>query len=245
MAVYRSTKLSTSAWFAEETMQTIRNSAATDEQLDPIQEYEKELYRDYWGQANGRITDGVLHSAYLADKPGQIDPPFPDIVRAEYERLNVALEVYVKATGPTGGAFLIYGQSGAGKSRSLRYLKARKFERKEPVIVTDTGREAFDLFCEEGAFFDIPLKLLEHESIVPLRPILVLIDVDRRRPEKPMPATFNVPMKNIVTCFATSPSRDRYRVQERNFPEFAVWVIDLWPDNELDAFECVPSASAA
>ncbi|BGP34629.1 hypothetical protein JCM10296v2_006451 [Rhodotorula toruloides] len=236
MAVSNSSTSLASSCFDEQSMQTIRNRAAHDEQLNRIQKHQKALYAEYWGQPNGRITGGVLHLAYLADESDQLGPPFPDLVRAEYERIDAALEVYVEATGQRGGGFLIYGQSGAGKSRSLRYLKALKFERQEPVIVTETGRDDFDLFCEEGAFFDIPLNLLKTRDIVRLRPILVLVDVDPCRPEQPMLRVFNVRIKNIVTCFATSPRRDRYQVQLRNFPRIAFWVIDLWPDNELEAF---------
>ncbi|KAJ8292396.1 hypothetical protein OF846_004199 [Rhodotorula toruloides] len=248
MAVSNPSTALASSWFDEQSMQTIRNRAARDEQLNRIQKHQKALHTDYWGQPNGRITGGVLHLAYLADESDQLDPPFPDLVRAEYERIDAALEVYVGATGHTVGGFLIYGQSGAGKSRSLRYLKALKFERKEPVIVTETGRDDFDLFCEEGAFFDIPLNLLKTRDIVPLRPILVLVDVDPCRPEQPLPHVFNRRIKNIVTCFATSPRQDRYQGQLRNFLRIAFWVIDLWPDNELEAFTAhcqVPSTRFA
>lgn len=117
MAVSNPSTALASSWFDEQSMQTIRNRAARDEQLNRIQKHQKALHTDYWGQPNGRITGGVLHLAYLADESDQLDPPFPDLVRAEYERIDAALEVYVGATGHTVGGFLIYGQSGAGAWR--------------------------------------------------------------------------------------------------------------------------------
>lgn len=105
-------------WFDDDTMAILRKKALPDDDLKPVQKHLRQLRKSYWGKPNGAVTNGVLHLAYLADGPIQDDEqPYPDIVRLEYERLDIVLQRISAASGPRAGASLvIHGQPGIGAS---------------------------------------------------------------------------------------------------------------------------------
>ncbi|CDR43628.1 RHTO0S08e03708g1_1 [Rhodotorula toruloides] len=202
-----------------------------------IATYQKSLYEQYWMRENGAITDGVLHLAYAPDSPPKkAAPKHPDIVRAEYERISATIDWMVGERGSYGAALVVYGQPGCGKSRFLRIERARLFEDGRPCIVTTTERSTFDLYCDAGAFFDIPLKELEALDL--LIPTIALVDAAEGVGVTDLQHAFvHDFIPNVVVVFATSPRVRRWQKLSSRLVPTLYWTIEGWPDNEIDALQ--------
>lgn len=215
-------------------------------------------------QPNGAVTDGVLHLAYNPDWPPGTGPPkHPDLVRAEYERISASIDWMAGERGAYGAALVVYGQPGCGaltfsafpgiaihrhscsplqtigKSRFLCVERGRLFERGKPCIVTTTERTTFDLYCDAGAFFDIPLAELAALGL--LVPTVALVDAAEGADGSStlQHAFVNDFIRNVVVVFATSPRIRRWNKLSTRLVPTLYWTIEGWPDNELDALEYV------
>lgn len=213
--------------------------------------YQQLLYRDYWMRPNGAVTDGVLHLAYDPDSPPASAPPkHPDIVRAEYGRISASIDWMAGERGAYGAALVVYGQPGCGaltfsafpgisvhrhscspmqtigKSRFLCAERGRLFERGKPCIVTTTERTTFDLYCDAGAFFDIPLTELAALGL--LVPTVALVDAAEGADGSSalQHAFVNEFVRNVVVVFATSPRTRRLNKLSTRLGPTLYWTIE-------------------
>ncbi|GAA6045198.1 hypothetical protein NBRC10513_007587 [Rhodotorula toruloides] len=204
-------------------------------------EYEKQLWKQYWGNLNGATTDGVLHLAYCPDGPAAgtcglpLNVVHPDIVRAEYECIETVLNWMIGECEGGGGALVLCGQSGCGKSRCLQYLRAIRFERCLPTLVTDTSRSTFDLYVEGGPFFNVPPDLVR--GLRPLEPVIALIDVTADSPNRFPPPFAESAIPNMYAVLATSGNIEDSYALSKKFKPVLFYPLDLWPDNEFRAIE--------
>jgi hypothetical protein len=117
----------------------------------------------------------------------------------------------------------------------LQYLRAVRFEHRLRTTVVDTNRSTFDLYAEDGPFFDIPLQYLR--GLCLLEPIVALFDTTGESASRISAPFAEAAIPNVYAVLATSNIIDGRSVHSRKVKPLPFYPLDLWPDNELHALE--------